>query len=49
LFGLLVPAELGGHEADVATIVDVCEELSYADGAVGWAYAQNTTVGGYLA
>ena len=49
LFSLLVPAEFGGHEADVATIVEVCEELSYADGAVGWAYAQNTTVGGYVA
>jgi alkylation response protein AidB-like acyl-CoA dehydrogenase len=49
LFSLLVPSDLGGHEADVATIVDVCEELSYADGSVGWAYAQNTTVGGYLA
>ena len=49
LFGLLVPTELGGLESDPATIIDVCEELSYADGATGWAYAQNTTVGAYSA
>ncbi|MDH3705560.1 MAG: acyl-CoA dehydrogenase family protein [Acidimicrobiia bacterium] len=49
LFGLLVPTELGGLEADPVTIIDVCEELSYADGSVGWAFAQNTTVGAYLA
>ena len=30
-------------------IVDVCEELSFADGSVGWAFAQNTTVGAYAA
>ena len=49
LFRLLVPQELGGIEADPATIVDVCEELAFADGSVGWAFAQNTTVMAYAA
>ena len=49
LFRLLVPEKLGGMEADPATIIDVCEELSFADGSVGWAFAQNTTVMGYAA
>ncbi len=49
LFRLLVPEALGGFEADPSTILDVCEELSYADGSVGWAYAQNTSVLGYSA
>ena len=49
LFGLLVPREFGGMEADIATIVAVCEELAFADGATGWAYAQNITVGGCTA
>lgn len=49
LFRLLVPKELGGFEAAPATIIDVCEELSFADGSVGWAFAQNTTVMAYAA
>lgn len=49
LFRLLVPRQLDGFEADPATIIDVCEELSFADGSVGWAFAQNTTVGAYSA
>jgi alkylation response protein AidB-like acyl-CoA dehydrogenase len=49
LFRLLVPKALGGFEAGPGTILDVCEELSHADGSVGWAYAQNTTVMGYSA
>ena len=49
LFRLLVPRTLGGLEADPSTILDVCEELSYADGSVGWAFAQNTSVLGYAA
>jgi alkylation response protein AidB-like acyl-CoA dehydrogenase len=48
LFQLITPAELGGLEADVDTVQAVCEEVSYADGAVGWAFTQNTITGGYL-
>jgi alkylation response protein AidB-like acyl-CoA dehydrogenase len=40
LFRLLVPRQLGGLEATPTAIVVVCEELSYADGSVGWAFAQ---------
>ena len=36
LLGLLVPRELGGIEADPAAYIDVIEELSHADGSVGW-------------
>ena len=35
LFRLSTPRDLGGLEADVATIVDVCEELAFADDSVG--------------
>lgn len=49
LFRLIVPTALGGHEAGIDEIVDVCEELAFADGSVGWAYAQNTTVSSYSA
>lgn len=49
LFRLLVPKVYGGFEADPETIIDVCEELSFADGSVGWAHAQNTTVMAYAA
>ncbi len=49
LFRLLVPRDLGGLEADPSTIIDVFEELSFADGSVGWAFAQNTTVMAYSA
>ncbi len=48
LFLLSTPKEVGGLEADVDTIIAVCEELSYADGATGWAFVQNTITGSYL-
>ncbi|HET8648205.1 MAG TPA: acyl-CoA dehydrogenase family protein, partial [Vicinamibacteria bacterium] len=39
LFRMAVPACLGGLEVDPFTLSDVIEELSYADGAVGWVVA----------
>ncbi len=32
LFRLLVPRAYGGLESDIATIIDVCEELAFSDG-----------------
>ena len=49
MFRLMVPQGLGGIEADTSTILDVCEELSYADGSVGWAVAQNANTMSYAA
>ena len=49
LFKIMVPASLGGLEASIEDIIDVHEELSYADGSVGWAFAQNTTCMAYSA
>ena len=49
LFKLTTPREFGGVEAHPSTIIDVCEEMAFADGSVGWAYAQNITVGAYAA
>ncbi|MGE3075460.1 MAG: hypothetical protein AB7N24_17225 [Dehalococcoidia bacterium] len=36
LFGLMTPAELGGHEAKQTEILEVFAEVSRAEGAVGW-------------
>ena len=41
LFQLGTPVDLGELEANVATLAGVCEALAFADGAVGWAFAQN--------
>ena len=51
LFGLLVPRELGGIEADPATYIDVIDELSYADASAGWVMMATTfgTSGGAIA
>jgi alkylation response protein AidB-like acyl-CoA dehydrogenase len=38
LWGLMLTRELGGNEADARTLIDVTEELSYADGSTGWIY-----------
>jgi alkylation response protein AidB-like acyl-CoA dehydrogenase len=48
LFRLSTPKELGGLEADVDTVAAICEAISFADGATGWAFAQNTITGAYL-
>ena len=49
LFRLSTPKEIGGLEADVDTVQAVCEEISFADGATGCAFTQNTITGAYLA
>jgi len=36
MFRMVVPRELGGAEADPMTVTRVVEELSRADGSVGW-------------
>src|SRR5947207_12998334 len=45
LFKLFVPATYGGREADVATGVDVIEELAYHDGSTGWCVMIALTTG----
>jgi len=47
LFGLLIPAELGGAEADAVTTLAVFEELSRADASTGWTLLANTTTSGF--
>ena len=48
LFRMSTPREIGGLEADITTVQAVCEALSFADGATGWAFTQNTITGAYL-
>lgn len=51
LFRLWVPRSMGGEEADPMTLVRVVEEISRADGAVGWCMAlggEYGVLGGYL-
>jgi len=49
LFGILVPAELGGLEADLVTSLAVFEELAYADGSTGWSTMANATTSCFAA
>src|SRR6516164_10894448 len=51
LFRLWIPRSLGGEETDPMTLVRVVEEVSRADGAVGWCVAigaEYGVLGGYL-
>ena len=48
LFHLMVPRELGGSEADTDTILDVFEELAYADGSIGWTVMANASATSYV-
>ena len=43
LFGLKLPAELGGAEADPVTQIDVIEKMAYIEPSVGWCMFINST------
>ena len=50
-FRLCIPHAQGGVEADVATLLDVIEEVARADGSAGWVVMIGATSGlvsGYL-
>jgi alkylation response protein AidB-like acyl-CoA dehydrogenase len=46
LFQLMIPAELGGGNANMWTTVETIEEVSRADPSAGWAYMANVLGGG---
>jgi alkylation response protein AidB-like acyl-CoA dehydrogenase len=47
LFGLMVPKELGGEEAELPTVIAVYEEVSRADGSAGWTLLANATTSAF--
>jgi len=47
LFGLMVPKELGGAEADLPTVIEVYEEVCRADGSTGWTLLANATTSAF--
>jgi alkylation response protein AidB-like acyl-CoA dehydrogenase len=47
LFGLMVPKELGGDEADLPTVLAVYEEVCRADGSAGWTLLANATTSSF--
>jgi indole-3-acetate monooxygenase len=47
LFGLMVPKELGGEEADLPTVLAVYEEVCRADGSAGWSLLANATTSAF--
>lgn len=49
LFGLMIPKELGGAEADLVTTLEVYEEASRADGSTGWSLLANATTSAFAA
>jgi alkylation response protein AidB-like acyl-CoA dehydrogenase len=49
LFGLMIPKELGGAEADLVTSLEVYEEASRADGSAGWSLLANATTSAFAA
>ncbi len=48
VFGMAIPTEMGGPEADPMTQLEIVEALSIADGSVGWV-AMIGSDGGYYA
>ena len=49
LFWILVPKELGGAEAPLNDVLEVFEELAYADGSTGWSVMANITTSCFAA
>src|SRR5437879_2679003 len=49
MFGLMVPRDMGGTEADALTTLAVFEELSRADGSTGWSFLANVTTTAFAA
>jgi alkylation response protein AidB-like acyl-CoA dehydrogenase len=47
LFGLMVPKELGGEEAELPTVIAVYEEICRADGSAGWTLLANATTSAF--
>jgi alkylation response protein AidB-like acyl-CoA dehydrogenase len=47
LFGLMVPKELGGAEADLPTVLSVYEEVCRSDGSAGWSLLANATTSAF--
>lgn len=47
LFGLMVPKELGGEEADLPTVLEVYEAVCRADGSTGWTLLANATTSAF--
>ena len=45
LFRLLVPASVGGLEAEVTTVLETFERVSIADGSAGWCVMIGATTG----
>lgn len=43
LFDAATPVELGGHGADIATLLDLFEMSAYADGSTGWSLMANVS------
>lgn len=47
LFWLLVPGELGGGNGEITQALEVVEEISAADGSIGWSLMANMSVTGF--
>jgi alkylation response protein AidB-like acyl-CoA dehydrogenase len=45
LFRMMIPADIGGLQTDLATAMEVVETVATADGAVGWNLMIGTTYG----
>lgn len=46
LFGMFMPAEVGGDGADILTAIELVEMLTRADGSTGWCFMANSLLTG---